>query len=450
MGNVSRKRVTRKGRTKDKNRDAARKSRKKQTEKADELHKEHQRLEQSNTVLGKEIAALRAEFQHYTSLLERHEPVCLLLAPSRSLAPTSTSTSASPSLSPSPSPSITAATLHDSSPRPSETPRSPPDTNTYNFAFHDRPLRVSDVAPTVLTSCSHRGRAGSLQPPHPTLGAPSHQCSTSGPGGLATTVTHPFALPAPCSSSSSCFITHFDNPPLPPASFTPPHPAPASDLPIRSDRVSLETSISTKAPVTVLPHHSQGAPSANDSYLGQLFHGSFGSSSVHAYQNATSSSPGPYRAFVPLDPPLATTLAHVDGHLPAASLGTPGSTSFSELRTTTTTANAAAAITTTTTTTATTTTTTITMETTKLPPSSPSSPTTGFSVPSAEKVDGFPRRSMRRARQRRSHSSSQFRYQSSQVELTPLPLLKGAVLPLGCTGRRPDPRGPASSAVPSR
>ncbi|KAM7377469.1 hypothetical protein PAMA_013992 [Pampus argenteus] len=64
------------------------------------------------------------------------------------------------------------------------------------------------------------------------------------------------------------------------------------------------------------------------------------------------------------------------------------------------------------------------METTKLPPSSPSSPTTSFSVPSAEKVDGFPRRSMRRARQRRSHSSSQFRYQSSQVELTPLPLLK--------------------------
>lgn len=65
------------------------------------------------------------------------------------------------------------------------------------------------------------------------------------------------------------------------------------------------------------------------------------------------------------------------------------------------------------------------MENTKLPPSSPTSPTTGFSVPNAEKIDGFPRRSMRRARQRRSHSSSQFRYQSSQVELTPLPLLKG-------------------------
>uniref|UniRef100_A0AAY4A6H8 Serine/threonine protein phosphatase 2A regulatory subunit n=1 Tax=Denticeps clupeoides TaxID=299321 RepID=A0AAY4A6H8_9TELE len=64
------------------------------------------------------------------------------------------------------------------------------------------------------------------------------------------------------------------------------------------------------------------------------------------------------------------------------------------------------------------------MENTKLPPSSPTSPTTGFSVPTAEKIDGFPRRSMRRARQRRSHSSSQFRYQSSQIELTPLPLLK--------------------------
>ncbi|GCC16556.1 hypothetical protein chiPu_0021397, partial [Chiloscyllium punctatum] len=45
-------------------------------------------------------------------------------------------------------------------------------------------------------------------------------------------------------------------------------------------------------------------------------------------------------------------------------------------------------------------------------------------VTAAEKVDGFSRKSVRRARQRRSHGSSQFRYQSSQVELTPLPLLK--------------------------
>ncbi|XP_074814071.1 serine/threonine-protein phosphatase 2A 56 kDa regulatory subunit beta isoform isoform X2 [Natator depressus] len=64
---------------------------------------------------------------------------------------------------------------------------------------------------------------------------------------------------------------------------------------------------------------------------------------------------------------------------------------------------------------------------TKLPlagtPTSPSSP--GMSpVPPPDKVDGFSRRSLRRSRQRRSHSSSQFRYQSNQQELTPLPLLK--------------------------
>uniref|UniRef100_G1R025 Serine/threonine-protein phosphatase 2A 56 kDa regulatory subunit n=1 Tax=Nomascus leucogenys TaxID=61853 RepID=G1R025_NOMLE len=45
-------------------------------------------------------------------------------------------------------------------------------------------------------------------------------------------------------------------------------------------------------------------------------------------------------------------------------------------------------------------------------------------VPPPDKVDGFSRRSLRRARPRRSHSSSQFRYQSNQQELTPLPLLK--------------------------
>lgn len=71
-----------------------------------------------------------------------------------------------------------------------------------------------------------------------------------------------------------------------------------------------------------------------------------------------------------------------------------------------------------------------TMET-KLPPAStPTSPSSpGLSpVPPPDKVDGFSRRSLRRARPRRSHSSSQFRYQSNQQELTPLPLLKGEPL----------------------
>uniref|UniRef100_A0A671TL65 Basic leucine zipper ATF-like transcription factor 2 n=1 Tax=Sparus aurata TaxID=8175 RepID=A0A671TL65_SPAAU len=62
----------------EKNRDAARKSRKKQTERADELHEELQRLEQSNSALQKEIALLRKDFQLYTTALERHKPVCSL------------------------------------------------------------------------------------------------------------------------------------------------------------------------------------------------------------------------------------------------------------------------------------------------------------------------------------------------------------------------------------
>lgn len=47
-------------------------------------------------------------------------------------------------------------------------------------------------------------------------------------------------------------------------------------------------------------------------------------------------------------------------------------------------------------------------------------------ITAAEKVDGFTRRSVRKAqKQKRSQGSSQFRSQSSQVELFPLPQLKG-------------------------
>ncbi|KAE8586950.1 hypothetical protein XENTR_v10021812 [Xenopus tropicalis] len=50
-----------------------------------------------------------------------------------------------------------------------------------------------------------------------------------------------------------------------------------------------------------------------------------------------------------------------------------------------------------------------------------SAPTT---PPSVDKVDGFSRKSVRKARQKRSQSSSQFRSQGKPIELTPLPLLK--------------------------
>lgn len=47
-------------------------------------------------------------------------------------------------------------------------------------------------------------------------------------------------------------------------------------------------------------------------------------------------------------------------------------------------------------------------------------------ISASEKVDGFTRKSMRKAqRQRKSQGSSQYRTQSAPVELSPLPQLKG-------------------------
>ncbi|XP_061677342.1 serine/threonine-protein phosphatase 2A 56 kDa regulatory subunit epsilon isoform isoform X3 [Syngnathoides biaculeatus] len=49
--------------------------------------------------------------------------------------------------------------------------------------------------------------------------------------------------------------------------------------------------------------------------------------------------------------------------------------------------------------------------------------------PSVDKVDGFSRKSVRKAKQKRSQSSSQFRSQGKPIELTPLPLLKDVPAP---------------------
>ncbi|KAM9827361.1 uncharacterized protein batf2 [Neosynchiropus ocellatus] len=59
-----------------KNRNAARKSRKKQTEIADELHEEMQHLERSNAALLKEIGQLKKDVQVYETMLKNHEPFC--------------------------------------------------------------------------------------------------------------------------------------------------------------------------------------------------------------------------------------------------------------------------------------------------------------------------------------------------------------------------------------
>ncbi|XP_061664234.1 fos-related antigen 1-like [Syngnathoides biaculeatus] len=70
-----------------KNRDAARKSRKKQTQKADELHQELLSLEGSNAALEKEIKALKKEARRYTAALENHRPFCVLRGPDVALGP---------------------------------------------------------------------------------------------------------------------------------------------------------------------------------------------------------------------------------------------------------------------------------------------------------------------------------------------------------------------------
>uniref|UniRef100_A0A3Q3KCG1 BZIP domain-containing protein n=1 Tax=Monopterus albus TaxID=43700 RepID=A0A3Q3KCG1_MONAL len=89
LGNMGTKR-------REKNRDAARKSRRKQTERADELHEELQCIERSNSALKKEIAALKRDFNLYKTALERHEPYCCLRAcASSSSSPTCLSVSLS-------------------------------------------------------------------------------------------------------------------------------------------------------------------------------------------------------------------------------------------------------------------------------------------------------------------------------------------------------------------
>ncbi|XP_030413411.1 basic leucine zipper transcriptional factor ATF-like 3 [Gopherus evgoodei] len=69
----------RKIRRREKNRVAAQRSRKKQTQKADKLHEEYECLEQENTSLKKEIGKLTDEMKHLSEVLKDHEKICPLL-----------------------------------------------------------------------------------------------------------------------------------------------------------------------------------------------------------------------------------------------------------------------------------------------------------------------------------------------------------------------------------
>ncbi|KAJ1108654.1 hypothetical protein NDU88_006030 [Pleurodeles waltl] len=71
----------RKWKKREKNRAAAQKSRQKQTQKADLLHQEHERLEKDNAALRKEIAQLTKERRFLSKVMQEHEPSCVMCCP---------------------------------------------------------------------------------------------------------------------------------------------------------------------------------------------------------------------------------------------------------------------------------------------------------------------------------------------------------------------------------
>ncbi|XP_021454099.2 basic leucine zipper transcriptional factor ATF-like 3 [Oncorhynchus mykiss] len=60
------------------NRMAAQKSRNRQTQRADELHKAYECLDQKNRLLKKEVQFLSEEQMRLTEALKAHEPLCLI------------------------------------------------------------------------------------------------------------------------------------------------------------------------------------------------------------------------------------------------------------------------------------------------------------------------------------------------------------------------------------
>uniref|UniRef100_A0AAY5EE62 BZIP domain-containing protein n=1 Tax=Electrophorus electricus TaxID=8005 RepID=A0AAY5EE62_ELEEL len=63
----------------EKNRVAAQRSRKRQTQRADELHEAYECLEQQNSLLKKEVQVLLEEQKRLAEALQSHEPLCPVL-----------------------------------------------------------------------------------------------------------------------------------------------------------------------------------------------------------------------------------------------------------------------------------------------------------------------------------------------------------------------------------
>ncbi|XP_041841461.1 flocculation protein FLO11 [Melanotaenia boesemani] len=200
----------------EKNRDAARKSRKKQTERADELHQELQCLEQSNSTLQKEIAALKKDLQFYETALERHKPYCRL----RSSASRSSTC-----------PSVSSLAKHQGSSSPPRASNSTPTS------------RAKSVSPSIASQILNCTKETNLSPSTSAL--------------MTTTVVSSAASSAKVSSSSASSSSSPSTFPYS-VSFSS-HTAPHSLF----SQLPLTTSRSTNVPPSCASLVSNPAPSAD-------------------------------------------------------------------------------------------------------------------------------------------------------------------------------------------
>ncbi|XP_037615582.1 arginine-glutamic acid dipeptide repeats protein [Sebastes umbrosus] len=144
-------------RRQEKNRDAARKSRRKQTERADELHEELQGLEQSNSALKKEIAALKKDLQLYTTALEQHKPLCCLKDSTHLSTSADCQSSSSP---PGAHPQASSSTFAAAAPSLSTSLTSSPGLQTRDCVESAHP--AFSAPPTTTTSASPSGSPAKL------------------------------------------------------------------------------------------------------------------------------------------------------------------------------------------------------------------------------------------------------------------------------------------------
>ncbi|XP_067118092.1 basic leucine zipper transcriptional factor ATF-like 2 [Osmerus mordax] len=265
-GGGKRQKVEHRGKRKERNRDAARKSRKKQTDKADLLHQELQGLEKAKSTLEKEILGLRRDHKLYSCALVQHQACCSLLLPMA--IPASSSSSSSSPLLPmaAPPPATTpVSTFHPSSGAPAPLYAPSPRPLAPLSAPSPRPLAPlsapSSGAPLhVLVPLSlFTATSSSLETPsypHPALTSSQRAPSTShdSPSPLLSLLTtpSPLILPPLAPTLSSCPLPAPSPCPLPAPALSPSptlsscplptlstHPLPALSLFMDSEELSL-------------------------------------------------------------------------------------------------------------------------------------------------------------------------------------------------------------------